>query len=192
MTVWFASDHHFGHKKVAGLRGFDDTNHHDAFIIDRHNDLVKDTDIVYFLGDLSSGTNAATLDALDCVSMMKGRKRLIAGNHCPIHPMNRDSHKWFDYYLDVFDSVAPFGRTSVHGTRVLLSHFPYETDRGEVRYTQYRLRNEGHWLLHGHLHVAERLTSSREIHVGLDAWDLAPVADDVIAAMIEQLSEEVA
>lgn len=190
MTVWFSSDHHFGHEKVAGLRGFDDTKHHDAFIIDRHNNVVKDTDIVYFLGDLSSGSNAATLDALDCVSMMKGRKRLIAGNHCPIHPMNRDSHKWFDFYLDVFDSVAPFGRASVHGTKVLLSHFPYETDRGEPRYMQYRLRDHGELLLHGHLHSHAKWTSEREIHVGLDAWDMYPVSDIEIAAMIQQVRGE--
>lgn len=49
---------------------------------------------------------------------------------------------------------------------------------------QYRLRDEGRWLLHGHTHQPERIRG-REIHVGLDAWDLAPVNEGTIAKLIE-------
>lgn len=189
MSLLFASDHHFGHRHVSELRGFPTPVHHDLALLDRHNDTVKKDDVVYFLGDLSAGGAAATRHALEWVSRMKGRKRLIAGNHCPIHPMHRDSHKWFKEYLEVFESVASVGRASIEGTKVLLSHFPYEIDRAEPRYMQYRLRNEGEWLLHGHLHVSERITSDREIHVGLDAWDLAPVSSASINAIIQGITE---
>lgn len=185
MTVWFRSDDHFGHEKVAGLRGFDSTDEHDETLIERHNAKVKVNDVVYFLGDLSAGSAGATRNALDNIRLMNGRKRLIAGNHDPIHPMNRDAHKWFPEFMEVFESVAPFGRVSVEGTRALLSHFPYEVDRAIPRYMAYRLRDEGHWLLHGHLHSGEQRTSHREIHVGLDAWDLAPVGSDQIRPMME-------
>jgi len=56
------------------------------------------------------------------------------------------------------------------------------------RYLEYRLRDEGHWLLHGHTHAAERVTSAREIHVSLDAWDLRPVeVGEVAKLMVAQL-----
>lgn len=64
----------------------------------------------------------------------------------------------------------------VRGT-VMLSYFPYATDHTtSARYLQFRLRDEGNWLLHGHTHAKEKITSRREIHVGLDAWNLRPVS----------------
>lgn len=59
-------------------------------------------------------------------------------------------------------------------------------DRGPARYTQYRLRNEGRWLLHGHTHQAEQRREGKEIHVGVDAWELAPVSLDTIAALMKE------
>ncbi|WP_051265718.1 metallophosphoesterase family protein [Nakamurella lactea] len=54
---------------------------------------------------------------------------------------------------------------------------------------EYRLRDEGNWLLHGHTHSSEKVTSSREIHVGLDAWDLGPVEVGAVAKlMVGQLN----
>lgn len=184
--IFFASDHHFGHRKVSELRGFPTPAHHNLFILDQHNDTVRDDDVVHMLGDLSAGGAAATRQALEWVKRLKGRKRLIAGNHDPVHPMNRDAHKWVREYLEVFESVAPFGRASIRGMKVLLSHFPYEIDRGEPRYMQYRLRNEGALLLHGHLHSSEKFTSPQEIHVGLDAWGLAPVESTGIEGLIRE------
>ncbi len=90
----------------------------------------------------------------------------------------------------------------MEGTEVLLSHFPYHRDRGEARHTQWRLPNEGRWLLHGHTHGTERVTYSvarlgesihkktvREIHVGVDAWDLTPVPLTTIASLIKEHSQ---
>jgi calcineurin-like phosphoesterase family protein len=190
--IFFASDHHFGHQKVAGIREFPTVPHHDLALIDRHNEVVRPDDVVYFLGDLSAGGTMATREALNKVRYMNGRKRLIAGNHDPVHPMNRDAHKWFPEYLEVFESVAPFGRASINGTKVLLSHFPYEVDRDEPRYLQYRLRDEGAILLHGHLHSIEKVTSPREIHVGLDAWDYTPVEVSRIEALFTEQNKEAA
>lgn len=186
--MWFTSDHHFGHRKVSEIRGFATPAHHNLEIVKRHNDLVKPDDVVYMLGDLSAGSSSATYDALGWVNRMNGRKRLIAGNHDPIHPMHRASHGWYPAYMaasQAFESVAPFGRASVLGIKVLLSHFPYHVDRDEPRYTQWRLRDEGEWLLHGHLHTDRKITSGTEIHVGLDSWDLSPVSADKIYDFIK-------
>ena len=121
--------------------------------------------------------------------------------------MNRNAHKRLRDYLDVFASVASTGTVKIADETVLLSHFPYTRDRAETRYPQWRLPNLGKWLLHGHTHGTERATvegehlhawgqtspvktifRSREIHVGLDAWDLTPVSIDTVAHLIKEHS----
>ncbi len=177
MTVWFTSDLHFGHRLVAGHRGFgEDTEAMDAMLIAGWGSRVRDDDIVWVLGDLAVSSPE---HALAIIGDLPGRKHLIAGNHDPVHPMHRQAHKWQPRFLEVFDSVQPFARQKWDGKYCLRSHFPSAKDRGEVRYTQYRLADEGMWLLHGHVHESYRI-EGREIHVGVDAWDLAPVSLDQI------------
>ena len=99
--------------------------------------------------------------------------------------MHRDAHRWQRTYLEVFDSVQPFARHVIGPAEVLLSHFPYAGDHTEQdRHAQYRLRDEGRWLLHGHTHANNRHHSPRQIHVGLDGWDLRPVDEAAILALI--------
>ncbi len=172
--IFYTSDLHLGHRKVASLRGYgEDTRAvepHDATILAALFGMEPD-DVVYVLGDLTAGGTRATRDALDVLTTIPGRKRLIFGNHDPGHPMNRDAHRWASAYAEVFEWAGPFARRKVAGQEFLLSHFPYARDRGEARFLQYRLRDEGSWLLHGHTHGEERLTpESREVHVGWDAW----------------------
>jgi calcineurin-like phosphoesterase family protein len=186
MSVFYTSDHHFGHRLVAGLRGFETVAHHDEFLIAEWEKRVHKEDHVWVLGDLCvSNPNAA----LEIVDSLPGVKHLISGNHDAVHPMHRNAHKWQRRYLEVFESVQPFARRRISGLDVLLSHFPYERDRGAARYTQYRLPDNGAWLLHGHTHGTERLVldengTGREIHVGLDAWDFAPVPQSTIEGLI--------
>jgi calcineurin-like phosphoesterase family protein len=181
MSVWFTSDLHFGHRLVAEVRGFSNTNEHDATLMGEWRGRVRPNDQVWVLGDLAAATPQ---HALTCVKGLPGVKHLVAGNHDRCHPMHRGAHNWQRRYLEAFQSVQPFARRRIAGLEVLMSHFPYHVDRGEPRHTQYRLRDQGTWLLHGHLHSAERVTSRREIHVGVDAWGMAPVSLDEVAALM--------
>lgn len=103
--------------------------------------------------------------------------------------MHENAHKVLPGYLEVFASVQQSARRTLAGHRLLLSHFPYlgaeqgDDDRG-ARFDQWRLPDRGAWLLHGHTHSAQRLSASRNIHVGLDAWGLAPVSIDAIVQII--------
>lgn len=180
-NVWFTSDLHIGHRFVAGLRGFEHVEEHDAYICDGWSNFVGPNDQVWVLGDIAVSNPKRALELLD---RLPGHKHLIAGNHDRCHPLHRDAHKRQREYLQVFESVQAFARRKVAGQDVLLSHFPYDTDRGEVRYTQYRLRNEGLWLLHGHTHSDVIATSPNEIHVGVDAWGMAPVALGAIEGLM--------
>lgn len=181
MTVWFTSDLHFGHRFVSELRGFESIEDHDDAIVSNWRARVRRDDVVFVLGDIAVSSPEG---ALSLMHWLPGKKHLIAGNHDGCHPLHRDSYKWQLKYLKAFDSVQAFARRRINGQDVLLSHFPYSADRGEARYTQYRLADEGLWLLHGHTHSHEKWTSPREIHVGLDAWNLAPVSLEAIADMM--------
>ena len=184
-NVWFTSDLHFGHRFVAGLRGFDDVVEHDDVLTGAWIDRIRPDDQVWVLGDIAVSSPA---NALKLIDTLPGRKHLIAGNHDVCHPMHSKAHKKQRQYLEVFESVQAFSARKIAGQRVLLSHFPYEKDRHEARYMQYRLRDHGEWLLHGHTHEDVKRTSAREIHVGVDAWNLAPVSIQEIESIINAAS----
>lgn len=193
MSDHFTSDLHLWHSKVSALRGFGtieapDVEAHADALCERWIERVRPKQVIYVLGDISGGSTAATRRALATLATLPGRKRLIAGNHDPVHPMNRKAHAWGREFAEVFEFVAPFARVRVEGIEAALSHFPFERDRGEPRYLQWRLRNEGLPLLHGHTHGKERLTHaerSTEVHVGVDAWDLAPVSGAEVSALLQ-------
>lgn len=182
-TVWFTSDLHLGHKLVAELRGYESVTEHDDAVCANWAERVGPKDSVWVLGDVDM--RGLSDDALERLLGLPGIKDLVAGNHDACHPMHRQAHKKAARYLQVFRSVQSAARVKVSGRDVLLSHFPYTADRGyEARYPQWRLPDEGRWLLHGHTHSADRKTSAREIHVGLDAWSGSPVRVDEVAAMV--------
>ena len=187
-TIWFTSDTHFFHRMVAGLRGFESTEAHDEAIIANWNAKVRYDDIVWHLGDV--GMTESDTKILTKVDRLLGRIHLVTGNHDSPWPAHRQSCKKQRTWMGVFESVQAFAKIKIGSEPVLLSHFPYNGDHSpHDRYTQFRLRDEGAWLLHGHIHQETRMTSDHSIHVGLDAWDLAPVSvDEIITRMHKRVS----
>lgn len=76
--IWVISDTHFGHENIIGYCGrpFHDVYHMDEMLIHNWNTLVKDQDIVYHLGDVYMGGRFENIGP-----RLKGRKRLLLGNH---------------------------------------------------------------------------------------------------------------
>lgn len=201
--VFFSSDTHFLHAMVAKLRGFASSAEHDEAVIERWNRLVRPDDLVWHLGDVGLGNETRVLEQ---AARLNGRKQLVTGNHDPCWPGHRDSRKHQRRWLEVFESVQPFARIRLSATAVLLSHFPYDGDHTEQdRATQFRLRDEGAWLVHGHTHLTNRLGPNprymaimdpvtggpgephprgREVHVGLDAWSLRPASEADVLGVI--------
>ena len=176
--VWYTSDPHFGHRFVADLRGYPNSDEMDAAIAEQWRRQVRKDDTVYVLGDLAVSSPYA---ALDILAELPGRKHLVAGNHDRINPIHRRTYKraLLDRYLSVFDTVATFRRLRLNGVVVLLSHFPYAAagdgeGRPGNRYAQYRLPDMGTALIHGHTHDKQR-AHGHMLHVGWDAWgELVP------------------
>lgn len=164
---FFTSDLHFGHRKVAELRGFDNVEDHDDFILDIWDSTVGRNDIVYVLGDISLNAN----HGIAMLAGLPGRKHLISGNHDMCHPRYSKAANALPNYLTAFDTVASAGSIKINGERWLMSHYPYTGDSGPVdRDIQWRLPNLGMPLLHGHVHSQSVRTSGIEFHVGWDAW----------------------
>lgn len=189
-AIWLTADLHLGHRKVVEIRGFgEDTDAHDNALAANWDSRVRDNDQVWVLGDISLGRGQREDAALEWVGRRPGVKRLVAGNHDAVHPMHSKAYKAMGAYLEVFDTVASAATMKFNGRRILLSHFPYANDpegdhTSELRYQEWRMPDVGQWLLHGHTHSNVKIRG-RQIHVGLDAHDLAPVSMHWVEQQIE-------
>lgn len=185
--IYFTSDLHLCHAKVAEIRGFATTAEHDARIATSWAAVVKPHDQVWVLGDLTGGGHLD--EALALIAALPGEKHLILGNHDQAHPMHRDSHRKMARYFPTFTSVQLHARKSIGGLRVMLSHYPYDGDHTDTdRDTQWRLRDCGTPILHGHTHSEFSLTNSTfagtvQVHVGWDAW-FKPVSEAEVYGLL--------
>lgn len=187
--IYYTADLHIGHNKVSEIRGFDNSEYHDTVIYNNWRKVVKPDDIVWVLGDISV-SNAGKKKAFEMLAELPGHKQLITGNHDGVSPMHRKSYKEQRAWLEVFDSVQAFARRRTDGLEWWMSHFPFNSDHTEgVRYPEIRLPDVGQLLVHGHTHSSDKVTSPREIHVGLDAWNLCLVPEPAIVDLFKQLRE---
>ncbi|QBP33275.1 metallophosphoesterase [Gordonia phage BrutonGaster] len=166
MTVYFTADLHIGHEKVAETRvpkltktlgRVSSTSIHDALIRSNLRNTLTKRDQLWILGDISAGGSAAQRNALAFLKDIRNETgvelHLVPGNHDGCHPQFRTAKKWWPEYLEVFDTIMPFASRKIAGQKVCLSHYPFDGDHTDKdRHTQWRLRDEGRWLLHGHTH----------------------------------------
>jgi calcineurin-like phosphoesterase family protein len=176
VAVLYTADLHIGHALVAAYRGYADTGAHDAALREMWLRQVGAGDEVWILGDLSPEAELG----LAWLADLPGVKHLVAGNHDRVHPGRKNGYRHLRRYLEVFESVQPFARHKINGVNLLLSHFPYTDPRTpQPRNMQWRLPDRGEYLAHGHTHSRQRLTSPREVHVGIDAWQRLVSQGDV-------------
>jgi calcineurin-like phosphoesterase family protein len=179
MTVWFTSDEHYDHKNIIAYSGrpFADVLEMQRELVARHNALVGDDDDVWHLGDFA--LNEKTIPGI--LSQLRGRHHLIVGNHDRCHPCHKKSEgAKRRYLLFGFASV----QREVHMGPWILNHLPYTGDSAnEPRYPEWRPKDEGKVLLHGHVHELWK-TKDRMINVGVDQWNYAPVSLATLEALV--------
>lgn len=202
MSTFFTSDTHFGHNNIIkySARPFADYDEMDWKIVDNWNKMIGPTDVIYHLGDLALGPS----DRWDSImKSLNGYKVFIVGNHDRIFlgEKPRQREKWDEKYHEWFDEVLDnHAITLSDGTEVNLSHFPYDGDsHGRDRYSEFRLKDEGKTLIHGHTHaewakhadasrVSRSAGGSLQIHVGMDAWHYKPVPEARVLELIRENS----
>lgn len=192
MTTWFTSDLHLSHERICELAGrpFTSVDEMNAALVERWNDRVSEGDTVWVLGDVCMGK---ITDSLAVAVTLRGHKILVPGNHDRVSSLYHGSSaakkaEWRAAYEAAGFVIADeLLRGMAFGTLDIfdLCHFPYTDDsHGEDRYAEARPADEGRWLLHGHTHQAERISGERQLHVGVDAWDFAPVALETLVELI--------
>jgi len=186
--IFFVGDPHFGHDNLLKFEpnrcrvlNCTTIEEHDTKLITRLNRHIKPQDVVYFLGDIGNPYP---------IQLINGTKHLIRGNH--------DRHSDAFYLKCGFTSVCYETKIKLGKRYLLLSHYPYRESlwrqvlrrlRGipQLRDAHKRPYNDGKWLLHGHLHsFGNIIPYGRQIHVGLDVWDMNPVSWEQINAIIQR------
>jgi calcineurin-like phosphoesterase family protein len=195
MSRFFTSDLHIRHDLVVRARGYQnktlnevDHDRYEMHLAYNWDNVVKADDWVYVLGDIAMNPAKGAFDFLDA---RPGVKILISGNHDATAPFHSKApqaqRKWLDHFHSIHDSLQV---KLTDGRRVLLSHYPYTGEGERVqedRHTQWRLRDEGMPLLHGHTHDTRTPENGHQFHVGLDAHALQLVPESRIHTWLDSL-----
>jgi calcineurin-like phosphoesterase family protein len=190
MNTWFTADHHFGHKAIIEHtnRPFSSVEEMDEAMIDRWNAMVKPTDTVWHLGDLSLMSQTSVLSIL---RRLNGEIMLVPGGH---------DRNWLHRYVNCMDGTRVMVKDNLstrkfNGYTVTLCHYPLRS--WEKSYY-------GALHFHGHSHglggkarpsTDTQLPPDRKrgwsVDVGVDVWNFLPVhLDDLIELVKEKEAEE--
>ena len=186
--IYFSSDHHFYHANVIRFcdRPYKDVEEMNEALVKNWNAVVKPEDTVYYLGDFSMALRPVEL----YTKRLNGRKILIAGNHdwCfPGHKKSKTPEKAKNirekYLSEGWDHILICDLITIGKELVSLSHFPWKGDSTDTRFDEYRLEDDGGWILCGHVHEKWK-TKDKMINVGCDVWDYKPVSIERIKEII--------
>ena len=140
---YYISDLHFFHDSLnefMDMRGFENAEAMNEYMIERWNKKVRRGDDVIILGDFSIGKGVETGEIL---GRLNGSKYLIRGNHDKFledRKFNPALFRWVKDYMELKDNKR----------KIILSHYPIFCYNG-----QYRLNSEGQpntYMLYGHVH----------------------------------------
>lgn len=108
INTWFISDTHFGHKNILVYekesRPFKTIEEMNEHIIDRWNKTVSTNDIVFHLGDFCLGKRH-----LQISSRLKGKKKLVMGNHDNLPILS-----YIEYFENLYGSLSWRGCVLTH------------------------------------------------------------------------------
>ena len=160
---YYIADPHFGHEHILSLcrRPFPNVAAMNESMIEAWNSRVTGNDVVYILGDMFFRCP----DPEAILRRLKGRKRLIVGNH--------DS-SWMEKpgLLSYFESVQDMAVITDGQHQLTLCHYPLLTWKHERR----------SYMIHGHIHANTHedffpLIAARErmLNAGVDLNGFAPV-----------------
>ena len=170
MTIFFISDTHFDHaniltfKRADGtpLRPFAHVEEMNETMIANWNAVVKPSDHVYHLGDVTMARGKATTHIDTIMSRLNGHKRICLGNHDQL--VSGWYYRWFEKVkaYNVLDNI-------------LFSHIPIHPNSLG--------RFKAH--VHGHLHanvveLSPHHPDPRYLNLCVEQTQYAPVAFETI------------
>ena len=179
--IYFTSDWHFCHNKpfIYESRGFKSIEEMNEIIIENHNRVVKEEDIIYCLGDCMLNDNQK---GMECINRLNGHKKIILGNHCTSARIELYKTLPNTEVLGYADIIK------YNGYHFYLSHYPTITsNHDEDRPLKQIILN-----LHGHTHDRRKFYQDNPTmyNVALDAHNNTPVSIDQIIEDIKAKREE--
>lgn len=194
-NIWFTSDTHYHHKNIvrgttswigegeihgiSRTRDFDTLEEHDEVLISNFNNLIKENDEVWHLGDWSFGGHEQIKifrDRLKCKNI-----NLIFGNHDQhIEPIDSPYRKLFnsvqyvkEFYLKIDCTLSnKYGKLGI-----FLSHYSHQVWNGS---------HHGNIHLFGHSHGSLK-GIGRSMDVGVDTNNLYPYHLDEVLFFLKDI-----
>lgn len=177
-NIFVTSDQHFYHRNILTYqpesRPFSSIEEMNEVLIERHNEVVGPSDVVYMLGDFAF-TGPRNVEEI--LKRLNGRKHYIFGNHDG-SMKNRHVAQYFEsmqYYKEIKDEA---------GNSFVLFHYPIFS---------WNRMHHGVYHLYGHTHgQVPHLYNGRAMDVGVDTnncypWNLADIVE--MFRKIEQESD---
>lgn len=171
MNIFFTSDHHFYHNNIIEYcnRPFSSVTEMNAEMISRWNNTVKQSDIVYHLGDFSLGSKEHVKEILDSLN---GRIFFIQGNHDGSWLTNPTIMSKTRVFLGDIKTI------SISNQKIVLCHYAMRSwDRSHY----------GVWHLYGH-HHGNLAPHGLSFDVGVDTNNFYPYSFDEVKERIGNLS----
>ena len=164
--IWITSDWHFGHEKdfILQPRGYESCVEAANDIIQKFNNLVSESDIVYVLGDCMLRDDNF---GLFCIAQLNGIKYLAYGNH--------DTDSRIEKYIEAgfFEDIQMGYRLRQDKYQFWLSHYPMKMGNYKDKHPT--------WNLSGHTHQQNLIDGENCIYnVSLDAHYNNPISLDEI------------
>ncbi|WP_308467296.1 metallophosphoesterase [Rathayibacter soli] len=186
------SDTHFGHARINALahRPFGSADEMDDELIRRWNTVVGPDDVVLHLGDLALGRIE---ESVAVTGRLAGQKLLVPGNHDRVSTATqtkRAVERFTPLYQRYGWTILPeIVQGTRHGRVLLASHYPYRGDSQEQeRHFSKRPIDRGMPLIHGHTHARDHGPDGTQFHVGVDAFDYAPIPFTLIDAWLARVA----
>jgi calcineurin-like phosphoesterase family protein len=188
MEIWFTADHHFGHQAILDHvnRPFSSVDEMDECLINRWNAVVKDTDCVWYLGDLSLMPRSRVLPIL---RQLNGEIMFVPGGH---------DIRWIHKYVNCMEGTRVMVKGTLltrkfNGHTVTLCHYPLRS---------WEKSSHGALHFHGHSHglggKARPSTDTKcpgrkrgwSVDVGVDVWNFMPVHLEDLIELVEAKEAE--
>ncbi len=179
MTIWILSDLHLFHENMYKFvytdrfgverrvrERFKDAAEGDAYMLDRWRTLVKPSDHLYNLGDVTLNRGNHMIHAFIGIHQsLPGHKRLILGNH--------------DHYAVKVYSDAGYQKIKASNVidGLLLTHYPVHPSSISAKF---------HACVHGHIHQNQS-PPGRYLNMSVENTDYEPVPLEVVKDRAKKL-----
>lgn len=175
--IYFISDTHFGHAGSLKWNNskvrpeFSSVEEMNELMIKNWNNIVKENDTVYFLGDFAYKCSKQFIETI--FWNLNGEKHLVKGNHDFGLAAKEDFLPWITISdIKQIDFINDKGCKQ----EIIMCHYPM---------LSWIHKEQGSWHLHGHVHG-----SLQEFNKGTKRYDCSVEVNNYTPISLEQLIEK--